>query len=137
MLYSLRHALRLMRKSPGFTAAAVLTLALGIGANTAMFSVVYALLLRPLPLDHPERLVFLVGNNPQRAGSGIPFSVAAYESLRDGASTTAGITAFNSEALTLTGAGDPVQLSGERVSPNFFDVVGVQPVAGRAFQPQE
>jgi len=137
MLYSLRHALRLMRKSPGFTAAAVLTLALGIGANTAMFSVVYALLLRPLPLDRPERLVFLVGNNPQRPGSTIPFSVTAYETLRDSASTLAGVTAFNSEALTLTGAGDPVQLSGERVSPNFFDVVGVQPVAGRAFQPQE
>jgi putative ABC transport system permease protein len=137
MLYSLRHALRLMRKSPGFTAAAVLTLALGIGANTAMFSVVYALVLRPLPLDHPERLVFLNGTDPQRAGSGIPFSVTAYETLRDGASTLTGTTAFTSEALTLTGAGDPVQLSGERVSPDFFDVVGVQPVAGRAFQPQE
>ena len=126
-----------MRKSPGFTTAAVLTLALGIGANTAMFSVVYALLLRPLPLDHPERLVFLIGNDTQRGGSGIPFSVTAYDTLRDGVSTLAGVTAFNSEALTLTGAGDPVQLSGERVSPNFFDVVGVQPVAGRAFQPQE
>jgi putative ABC transport system permease protein len=137
MWQSLRYALRGMRKSPGFTIVAVLTLGLGIGANTASFSAVYAMLLRPLPLHDPGRLLFLSGSNPLQPGAGIPFSVAAYESVRDGNSAFTGVTAFCGEGLTLTGAGDPVQLSGLRVSPNFFDVLGVQPAAGRAFRPAE
>ena len=137
MWQSLRYGLRGMRKSPGFTIVAVLTLGLGIGANTAIFSAVYAMLLRPLPLHDPGRLVFLSGSNPLQPGAGIPFSVAAYEGVRDGNSAFTGVTAFCGEGLTLTGAGDPVQLSGLRVSPNFFDVLGVQPAAGRAFRPAE
>ena len=80
---------------------------------------------------------FSSGSNPLQPGAGIPFSVAAYEGVRDGNSAFTGVTAFCGEGLTLTGAGDPVQLSGLRVSPNFFDVLGVQPAAGRAFRPAE
>src|ERR1051325_7780004 len=135
MWHSLRYGLRLLRKSPGFTVVAVLTLGLGIGANTAIFSVVNALLLRPLPLEDPGRLLFLSGSNSRQPGAGIPFSVAAYESVRDGNSSFTGVTAFTEEGMTLTGAGDPIQLNVGRVSPNFFEVLRAQPISGRAFQP--
>jgi putative ABC transport system permease protein len=137
MWQSLRYAVRLMRKSPAFTLVAVLTLGLGIGANTAIFSVVYAMLLRPLPVHQPDRLVFLSGSDPLRPGAGMTFSVAAYESVRDGSTVFTGTTAFCGDRLTLTGSGDPVQLTAARVSPNFFETLGVQPVAGRAFRPDE
>lgn len=127
----------MMRKSPGFTAVAVLTLALGIGANTAIFSVVNALLLRSLPLPQPDRLFFISGSNPFRGGSGGPFSLIAYEGLRDHAGSFTGITAFTPEGLTLTGMGDPEQLSGALVSPNFLDVLQVRPAVGRGFQKDE
>ena len=131
------YALRTMRKSPGFTLVAVLTLALGIGGNTAVFSVVHALLLRPLPLPEPDRLMFLTGSNPSRPGAGIPFSLTAYETVRDGNRSLSGIAAFCSEGLTLTGMGDPAQLTASLVSPNFFEVLGVQPMLGRGFQSSE
>ncbi len=131
------YALRTMRKSPGFTLVAVLTLALGIGANTAVFSLVHALLLRPLPLPEPDRLMFLTGSNPARPGAGVPFSLTAYETVRDGNRSLSGVTAFCAEGLTLTGLGDPVQLTGSLVSPNFFEVLRVQPLLGRGFQASE
>jgi putative ABC transport system permease protein len=137
MGYGLRHALRLIRKSPGFAAVAVLTLAVGIGANTAIFSVVDALLLRPLPVADPARLVFISRSNPQRGGSGIPLSVPAYEMLRDGGGSFSGIAAFAREGMTLTGADDPEQLTAARVSPNLFEVLGVSPALGRTFQSAE
>jgi putative ABC transport system permease protein len=131
----------MMRQSPGFTAAAILTLALGIGGNTAVFSVVHALLMRPLPLAEPERLMFIAGKNPARAGAGYPFSVAAYETMRDGTRAMDGIAAVCEESLTLTGIGDPPAdpqvLTASRVSANFFDVVGVHPAMGRGFRADE
>ncbi len=126
-----------MRQNPGFTAVAVLTLGLGIGANTAIFSVVNALLLRPLPLEDPGRLVLLSNSNSRQRGPGIPFSVATYETVRDHASAFSGVTAYASDGMSLTGAGDPAQLHVARVAPNFFDVLGAQPIAGRAFQSAE
>ena len=137
MLLSLRHALRVLRKAPGFTATAVLTLALGIGANTAIFSVVNALLLRSLPLSDPSRLVSLTADYPQRGIRGGAFSVGAYETLRDGGHTFTGIAAWAQEAFTLVGVGDPTQLPGARVSPNFLDVLGARPVLGRGFRSEE
>jgi putative ABC transport system permease protein len=131
------YALRTLRKSPGFAAIAVLTLALGIGGNTAVFSVVNALLLRPLPLPEPDRLLFLTGSNPSRPGAGFPFSLNAYETIRDGNRSLSGIAAFCGEGLTLTGLGDPEQLSAALVSPNFLEVLQVQPLLGRGFQPEE
>jgi len=137
MWHSLRYAIRLLRKSPGFTVVAVLTLALGIGANTAIFSVVNALLLRPLPLHAPERLLSITGSKPQQGGAVFPFSLIAYETIRDRNRSFSGVTAFCGEGLTLTGAGEPEQLTAARVSPEFFDVLETQPVLGRAFLPAE
>ena len=131
------YALRTMRQSPGFTAVAVLTLGLGIGGNAAVFSVVNALLLRPLPLPEPDRLLFLTGSNPARPAAGFPFSLTAYETIRDGNHSLSGVTAFCAEGMTLTGVGEPVHLSASLVSPNFFGVLQVQPMLGRGFQPGE
>ena len=137
MLLSLRHTLRTLRKSLAFTIVAVLTLALGIGANTAIFSVVNALLLRSLPLADPARLVSLTADYPQRGITGGAFSVAAYETLRDGNHSFAGIVAECQEGFTLLNGGDPEQLPGARVSANFLDVLGTRPVLGRGFRAEE
>jgi predicted permease len=137
MLTSLRQTIRILRKAPGFTAIAVLTLALGIGANTAIFSVVNALLLRSLPLEDPSRLVFLTADYPQRGIKGGAFSVAAYETLRDGNRSFAGVAAFCQEGFTLLGNGEPERLPGARVSANFLDVLGAKPVLGRGFLAEE
>ncbi|HEY2012011.1 MAG TPA: ABC transporter permease, partial [Bryobacteraceae bacterium] len=137
MWQSLRYGFRLLLKSPGFTIVAVLTLALGIGANTAIFSVVNALLLRPLPLPEPGRLLVMTASNPSSGNRVFPFSLIAYETVRDRNRSFSGVTAFQSQSLTLTGSGDPVVLSAARVSPNFFDVLQVQPMLGRGFRADE
>src|ERR1700736_6196397 len=118
MLQTLCYALRMMARSPGFTAVAVLTLALGIGANTAIFSVVNALLLRALPLHEPDQLVQVSVNNRARGMVAVPFSLAAYETVRDRSRCFAGIAAVASDTFTLTGGGQPEQLAAARVSPN-------------------
>jgi predicted permease len=133
----LRYGLRLLRKTPGFTSVAVLTLALGIGANSAIFSVVNAVLLRPLPLRDPARLVWISGSDPLRTGPGVPFSLPAYETLRDGARALTSVSVLCADRLTLTRRGDPQQLTAARVSPNFFDVLGVHPALGRGFERAE
>ena len=132
----LLYALRMMRRSPGFTAVAVVTLALGIGANTAIFSVVNAFLLRSLPLHDPRSLVLITGAG-LLPGAGFPFSFPAYETFRDHSSSFNGLTAYCGEGQTLTGMGDPEQLTAARVTPNFFDVLQTQPVIGRTFTAAE
>ena len=134
---TLRFALRMMRRSPGFTVVALATLALGIGANTAIFTVVNALILRPLPLADPGKLVSISSYDPAVGLSGGAFSLAAYETLRDRNHTFAGIAAMCFDSFTLTGGAQPERVAAARVSPNFLDVLGSRPVLGRGFRPEE
>ena len=133
----LRYAARQLRARPGFTAAAVLALALGIGANTAMFSVVNAVLLQPLPFRDPEGLVVLYERNRSQ---GVEREQSAAETLDDwrrDARTLSGLVAWRHWGLTLTGQGEPEDVSTIRASFNLFDVLGVAPALGRGFLPEE
>ena len=129
-----RHALRLMRRDPGFTFTALATLALGIGLNTAIFSVAYGVLWRPLPYPDADRLVILA--SAQRTERGVKafwnWTPATYEALRRRV-TLDHLAAYNSIDAQLTGRGEPLQLPALEVSPNFFNTLGVTPVRGRAF----
>src|SRR6185436_14368742 len=118
----------------GFTATAVLTLALGIGANTAVFSVVDAVLLRRLPYGDPERLVEISHALQGRTGLSIaPGNLADYRRAR----AFSGVAAYNRTSMTLTGSGAPEQIRAETVTWNLFEVVGVAPAIGRSFRPEE
>ena len=132
-----RYALRMLLKSPGFALVAIVTLALGIGANTAIFSVANALLLRPLPYAHPERLVLVYAEKADTPGDIHPLSYPHATFLGEKSRAFSGFAAFTSEDFNLTGVGDPEQLSAARVTWNFFDVLGVRPAMGRAFLPEE
>ena len=131
LLRDLRFGLRMLRRNPGFTAVAVFALALAIGANTAIFSVTSALLLRPFPYAHPQQLVS-VHNRGLTGDDANNNTLVRYEFLRDHAHTLA-VAAFTNDSLDLTGAGEPVQQPVVRVTPNFFSMLGVQPALGRAF----
>ncbi len=134
---NLRYAGRMLSKSPGFALVAIVTLALGIGANTAIFSVANALLLRPLPYAHPERLVLVYAAKPDAPGTIQPFSFPRATFLSEKSRAFSGFAAFTNENFNLTGLGDPEQLSAARVSWNFFDVLGVRLAIGRGFLPEE
>ncbi len=134
----LRFAIRMLRKSPGFTLVAVLTLALGIGANTAIFSVIEAVLLRPLPYKDPSRVVLFP--DPQDPnGEGI--SYRNFESWKSQSRSFEDMAVYYRNSgwsrVTLTGAGEPDSVQGAFVSANFFPLMGVSPVLGRAFTPEE
>ena len=120
-------ALRSLRKTPGFAVVAIVTLALGVGANTAIFSVINSVLLRPLPYRDADRLVFIWATNGSSARG--PLSPARFLDFRDGfgsVSTAAGICQFG---VILTGGGPPEQLDASSVSSSFFDVLGARPLA--------
>jgi putative ABC transport system permease protein len=123
----LRHGIRMLRNSPGFTAVAVLTLALGIGANAAIFSLVNGILLRPLPYAHPDRLVSVVGGFPR----------GGFQAIRERARTMDVAAYSDGYEYDLTGQGEPVRLTGAITSSEFFSVMGAQPEFGRTFQPGE
>ena len=130
----LRYALRMLIKSPGFTFVAVLALALGIGANSAIFSVVNAVLLRPLPFKDPDRLVILWEKSQTQDTS------VAYPNFldwREQNSVFESITAYRRDSFNLTGAGEPERLAGRLVTGNFFETLGVRPFAGRNFVAQD
>jgi predicted permease len=133
----LKFALRQLRKSPAFTAIAVITLALGIGLNTAIFSLINDLFLRGLPFKEPSRVVHLYGGDKSRGLEDIGVSAPRYQHYRDGQTLFDGLAAENFFAFTLTGLGDPVQIFGGRLTSNYFDVLGVRPIRGRNFLPQE
>src|SRR5487761_1608350 len=135
LLQDLRYGVRMLAKSPGFTAIAVLTLALGIGANTALFSVVNGVLLNPLPYPQPNRLVALYSSvaNFQQSSISYPNFLDWQRDNRSFAS----LAAYRSDNFNLTGAGVPERVRVEMVSANFFEALGVQPVLGRAFTAQD
>jgi predicted permease len=132
-----RFALRQLRKSPGFTLIAVVTLALGIGLNTSIFSLIDNLFLRPLPFKEPQRLLHLYSNARERNLLELPVSVPRFEHYRDSRTIFDGCGAENVSAFTLTGLGDAVQVLGGQVTSNYFDVLGVRPIRGRTFLPNE
>ena len=132
----LRHALRSLRKSPGFTALAVLAMALGIGANTAVFTVVNGVLLRPLPFVQPERL-FLISYNPGNGFSGPGMDDQHFLEFQRRTHTFERVTTFDEDHVTLTGIGDAVRLQTALVTSTFFAVLRVNPAMGRTFTSQE
>jgi putative ABC transport system permease protein len=133
----LTFALRQLRKSPGFTFLAVLTLALGIGMNTAIFSLIHDLFLRRLPFSEPERVVRIYGEAKERDLKELPFSVPKFWHYRDAQTVFSGIAADRGNGFILTEIGEPVQLFGRNVTANYFELLGIHPVLGRAFLPEE
>jgi putative ABC transport system permease protein len=137
LLGDLRYTARTLRKTPAFTAAAILTLALGIGANTAIFSVVNAVMLRSLPFASPERLVWVAEKNDKLK---IPYwaaSVLNYLSWREQAQSFEQLAAIQSDSFSLTGRGTPEQFAGNDISPSLFPLLGVRPLLGRGFREGE
>jgi putative ABC transport system permease protein len=132
----LRYALRQLRKNPGFAAVAVITLALGIGANTAVFSVIDAVMLRPLPFRDPSRLVVVKPTEPGRRDD-IDVSYPTFLDWRAQNHVFEGLSAFHTDDFTLTGRGTPAHLTGAIVSANLFSVLGIPPAIGRDFIPEE
>ena len=134
----IRYALRIFKRSPGFAAAAVLTLAVGIGANTSIFSVANALLLRPLPYHNPDRLVLIYGlrKDSTNINQG-PLSVPRYEQIAARQNSFRSLAAFTPEFFNLTGMGDPEQVSSARVTWRFFETLGIPPAKGRPFRAEE
>src|SRR5262249_40347381 len=133
----LKFALRQLRKSPGFTVVAVTTLALGIGLNTAIFSLIHDLFLRGLAFKEPSRVVHMYGGDKSRNLVDIAISAPRFQHYRDGQTLFDGFAAENLFLFTLTGIGDPVQVFGGRITPNYFDVLGVRPILGRNFRSGE
>jgi macrolide transport system ATP-binding/permease protein len=136
LLQDLRYAVRSLRKSPGFTFIALLTLALGIGVNSSMFSVVSAVLLRPLPVERPAELVDVYGHSAT-SESHDTHSYPQYLSYREQATTLSGLVAYSTFFAHVSIEGHSDLVVGEAVSDNYFSVLGVQPAMGRAFTAEE
>lgn len=137
LLQDARYALRLLRKMPGFTLAAVLALALGIGANSAVFSVVNGVLLRPLPFSEPRQLVRLFGNLPGAGLEHISASVLEFRDYRERPRTLASVGAYADVDVTLTGQDMPERMRAIVSSASFFPTLGVFPMMGRGFSEEE
>src|SRR5215216_2791462 len=138
-----RYGVRALLKNPGFTAVAVITLALGIGANTAIFSLTDQILLRSLPVVKPEELVVLRSPGPKRGrvwsdGDGAAsFSYPMYKELRDRNNVFSGLLARFAVPLSVVGEGQTERADGELVSGNYFEVLGVRPALGRVFSEED
>ena len=133
----IRYALRALRHSPAFTAVVVITLALGIGANTAIFSVVRAVVLKPLPHREGDRLVYLKHSIDGPGGENVLFSVPEVQDFRDGAGSLGGIAEYSPFTFTLRGENDAVRVRAGLVTGNFFEVMGLSPILGRVTQPTD
>ncbi len=135
-LIDLKHALRSLRRSPTFTAVAVASLALGIGANAIVFTFVHDLLVAPLPVPQSDRLYAI--EQVRGEGTASPWlSVPDVQDIRSSASTFQDVAMVTPDAFILQGAGDPAYEGGAEVSTNYFDLLGVRPLAGRFFEPQD
>ncbi len=140
LINDLRYASRMLLKSPAFTGVAVLSLALGIGANATIFTLINATLLAPLPVEEPSRLVAVYTTDERNRGGFndyMPTSHPNFEDYRDQSGVFEGMTAWSFIPLNWSGAGDPEQIQAEIVSGNFFRLLGVRPAAGRFFLPEE
>ncbi len=133
----LRYGLRLLRKSPGFAVVAVLTLALGIGANTAVFSVVDTVLLRPLPYPHPERLMLVSETETQGGNEELGVAAQEYLDYREQNRSFSSVAAFEAVGFNLTGEGQPLRVQAARISASTFPTLEVWPLMGRAFTADE
>jgi putative ABC transport system permease protein len=131
----IRYAFRTLRQSPGFTLVAILTLALGIGANTTIFSVINAVLLRPLPYSNPDRLVMLAEHWP--AFPILSVSYQNYKDFRDQSSSYETVAAIQSINYTLTGSNEPERVDGLMISASLLPMLGIQPIAGRTILPDD
>src|SRR5262245_43622135 len=131
-----RYGARMLLRTPGFTAAAALTLALGVGANTAVFSVVYATLLKPLPYPEAERIYAVEIDVPERSLS-FAGRIQDYLEWRKADTAFSAVAALQTGGWNLTGNGEPERVGGARVSVNFFEFLGVPPALGRGFAPEE
>jgi len=133
----LRYAMRMLRRSPGFAAAVVISIALGVGAVTAVFSVVNAVLMRPLGFRDPERLVAVAEHPSGRLEEGAQVSGPDFDDLRDQNRSFDQLAAYLNFTFPLTDEGEPVMVSCTAVSPEFFDALGMKPLTGRTFRPVE
>ena len=137
LLQDMRYGLRVLWKSPGFTIVAVLSLALGVGANTAIFSIVNAVLLRSLPFSHPERLVKIVASNSGVGARDIGLSVPEFDDLRSRAGVFEQVAATQGGPTNLTGGEHPQRFELLEVSPNYFSMLGTSAHIGRVFGPSD
>src|SRR6266436_4292448 len=137
ILQDVRYALRMLRKNPGFTGVAVLTLALGVGANTAIFSVVYAVLLKPLPYTNPDQLFTAFQANKQQGIAEAGCSYPNFEEWRAQNHVFSELAGIVAHQLTLTGGGEPTVVKTSVVTPELFALLDVKPLAGRIFFPAD
>src|ERR1700730_746109 len=137
LIQDLRHGVRTLLKSPGFAFVAVLTLALGIGASTTIFSVVDGVLLRPLPYPEPTRLVHVASWSVSKGTQEMDFTDHLFAFSRDRSHSFESLAVYDSTGFNFTDKGEPERLTGATVTYDFFRVLGRQPIYGRSFLPQE
>src|SRR5215471_10487182 len=133
MFRDARYAVRNLLTRPGFTAIAAITLMLGIGANTAIFSAINAVLLRPLPFKNPERMVSIWERRANSGAANLPISGHEFVAWKERCTSFDSLTLIQPDGFNLTGRGDPAAVTGARVSADFFSVFGVRPLLGRTF----
>ena len=137
MVNDFKYALRMVGKTPGFTAIAVLTLAIGIGMSTSVFSLIHDLFLRGLPFTDANQIVRVYGEAKERDLKQLPFSIPKFWHYRDGQNVFSDIAADWGNGYILTGIGEPIQVLGGNVTANYFEFLGIRPILGRNFLPEE
>src|SRR5215472_2589170 len=137
LMQDLHFGLRLLRKNPGFTSIAVLTLALGIGANTAVFSAIDTLLLKALPYVHPEQLMLISESVPEMGGDDLGVAAGEYLDYRERNRSFGQTAAYQDDGFNLTGAGAPLRVNASRATASLFSLLGVRPILGRTFTDEE